>query len=355
MSRGTRPVRITVFGAGSVGCYIGGRLAAAGAEVTLIGRERIGAEIREHGLQLTDLHGADVQVDAAAVTFATDFAAAGTTDLVIVSVKSADTAGVGTVLAWALDSGAVVMSAQNGLGNADALRESLPGHVVLAAMVPFNVVRRGPGHFHQGSGGGLEIERHRAVSGFASEFEAAGLPLHQHDDFRAVQWAKLLLNLNNAVNALSDLPLREELSQRSFRRALALAQREALDLLTARGIAVAKLTPVPPHRIPWLLSVPDWLFRRAGSRMLAIDPHARSSMWDDLEAGRRTEVDWISGEVVRLAAAAGTDAPVNARLVTLIREAEAGGGERRWTGNALVADLRSQQAAGKPSAKRQPE
>ncbi|AOW92705.1 2-dehydropantoate 2-reductase [Rhodococcus sp. WMMA185] len=353
MSGGTRPIRIAVFGAGSIGCYVGGRLAAAGAAVSLIGRERIGNEIREHGLRLTDLRGADVRVDADAVSFATDFDSVDTPDLVIVCVKSADTAEVAATLASAIDPGSVVMSAQNGLGNADALREAIPENVVLAAMVPFNVVRRGPGHFHQGSEGDLEIERHRAVDGFASSFAAAGLPLREHDEFRAVQWAKLLLNLNNPVNALSDLPLREELSQRPFRRAFALAQREALDLLAARGIAVAKLTPLPPHWIPRLLDVPDWLFRVAGSRMLAIDPHARSSMWDDLEAGRRTEVDWISGEVVRLAESAGTDAPVNARLVTLIREAEAGG-ERRWTGEALVADLRAQRNPGNPTGKRSP-
>ncbi|MEV0946752.1 2-dehydropantoate 2-reductase [Rhodococcus sp. NPDC049939] len=346
MSENGRPVRITVFGAGSIGCYIGGRLAAAGAEVTFIGRERIGADIRDHGLRLTDLHGADVSVDASAVSFATDLDSAAPADLVIVSVKSADTAEVGAALASAIGPGAIVVSAQNGLDNADTLRKMLPNHVVLAAMVPFNVVRRGPGHFHQGSEGDLEIERHDAVNGFAPAFEGAGLPLQQHDDFRAVQWAKLLLNLNNPINALSDLPLREELSQRPFRRAVAMAQREALDLLTAGGIAVAKLTPLPPRWIPRLLTVPDWLFRVVGGRMLAIDPHARSSMWDDLEAGRRTEVDWISGEVVRLAAAADKDAPVNARLVTLIREAEAGG-ERRWTGEALVTDLRAQQAAAK--------
>jgi 2-dehydropantoate 2-reductase len=352
MSGDGRPLRISVFGAGSIGCYVGGRLAAAGAEVTLIGRERVGAEIREHGLRLTDLHGADVRVGAPGIAFATGPESAATADLVVVSVKSAGTPEAGAALASAIGSDTVVVSAQNGLGNADTLRAALPEQVVLAAMVPFNVVHRGDGHFHQGSEGDLEIEQHPAVRAFAPVFDDAGLPLHTRDDFRSVQWAKLLFNLNNAVNALSGLPLREELSQRSFRRAVALAQREALTLLTARGIAVAKLTPLPPQWIPRLLTVPDGVFRVAGSRMLAIDPHARSSMWDDLEAGRRTEVDWISGEIVRLAASSGTAAPVNARLVELIREAEAGG-NRHWSGDALLADLRSQRAPGKPTGKRQ--
>jgi 2-dehydropantoate 2-reductase len=77
--------------------------------------------------------------------------------------------------------------------------------------------------------------------------------------------------------------------------------------------------------------------------MLAIDPLARSSMWEDLEAGRRTEVDWLNGEIVRLARTQGREAPVNTRLLALVRAAEMGG-ERHWRGAALLAELR--QAAG---------
>jgi 2-dehydropantoate 2-reductase len=73
--------------------------------------------------------------------------------------------------------------------------------------------------------------------------------------------------------------------------------------------------------------------------MLAIDPLARSSMWEDLELGRATEVDWLNGEVVRLAQKQGRRAPVNARLVELIREAEQGG-RRDWSGPELLAELR---------------
>jgi 2-dehydropantoate 2-reductase len=69
--------------------------------------------------------------------------------------------------------------------------------------------------------------------------------------------------------------------------------------------------------------------------MLAIDPLARSSMWEDLEAGRVTEVDWINGEVVRLGREYGVVTPVNDRLVELIRNAERGG-RRTWSGPELL-------------------
>ena len=331
--------RVCIFGAGSIGCYVGGRLAAGGAPVTLIGRERILREIGEDGLHLTDWQGAALDVPPGTVRCASAPEAAADAALVLVTVKSADTDSAGQELTRVLGEGAVVVSFQNGLGNAERLKRLLTPRTVLAGMVPFNVVKRGQGRFHQGSEGALEVERHPALAVFESFFTAAGLPLVQHDDLRPVQWAKLLLNLNNSVNALSGLPLKEQLSQRDFRRCVSLAQLEALGLLEHAGIRPARLTPLPPAWIPRLLSLPDRLFARLASRMLAIDPLARSSMWEDLEAGRRTEVDWLNGEIVRLAETQVREAPVNARLLALVRAAERGG-ERHWQGGALLADLR---------------
>lgn len=329
---------ICVFGAGSIGCYVGGRLAATGTRVGFIGRPRLAHEVRDFGLHLTDWKGGELRVPPADAHITTDTAPAARADLVLVTVKSAGTAEAGATLAPLLKPGAVVISFQNGLHNAEVLRERLPGRTVLDGIVEFNVVNRGGGHFHQGSEGGLEVQDDAALAPFLAAFEAAGLPLKRHTDMLAVQWAKLLLNLNNAINALCGIPLKEELSQRAFRRCLALAQQEALDLLAAAGIAPARLTPLPPHWIPKLLGVPDAVFRRLASRMLAIDPLARSSMWEDLQAGRATEVDWLNGEVVRFAQRLGRAAPVNARLTALVHEAEKGG-RRDWSGVELLREL----------------
>lgn len=330
--------QICIFGAGSIGCYIGGRLAATGSTVSFIGREKLAAKAQALGLRLTDYLGAELRLAPEAVRFATTAEAAGQADLVLVTVKSAGTEQAAQTLAQVLKPQAVLISFQNGLHNAEVLRAGLPGRTVLTGMVPFNVVHRGAGAFHQGSEGALEVEDHPALAPFLPLFERAGLPLLRHGDMRSVLWAKLLLNLNNAVNALSNLPLKEELSQRAYRRCLALAQAEALGLLDAAGIKPARLTPVPPRWIPRLLDVPDFLFRRLASKMLAIDPLARSSMWDDLQAGRKTEVDYLNGEVLRLASKLNRAAPVNAKLVALILEAEQGG-RRQWTGEELLAEL----------------
>lgn len=328
---------ICVYGAGSIGCYVGGRLAATGSAVTFVGRPRLAAEIGGNGLHLTDWRGADLRVPAGAVRFGTTPESARDADLVLVTVKSAGTEAAGRELAPRLRPGAVVVSFQNGLHNAEVLRAQLPGRTVLTGMVEFNVVNRGHGAFHHGSEGGLAVEDHPALAPFLAAFAAAGLPLALHRDMAGVLWAKLLLNLNNAINALAGVPLKEELSQRAFRQCIALAQQEALSLLDAAGIVPVRLK-LPPKLIPTLLRVPDGVFRVLAGRMLAIDPLARSSMWEDLQAGRATEIDWLNGEVVRLAQSLGRAAPVNARLVALVREAEKGG-RRDWTGPELLKEL----------------
>lgn len=334
---------IVLFGAGSIGCYIGGRLAAAGGDITLIGRDRMAGTLQQHGLKITDLHGADIQVSPEQFQFSSQPDAIANACLVLVCVKSAATREVAKTLAQRLPPQAIVISMQNGLANTDVLRNELPNHIVLNGIVEFNVVNRGDGAFHQGSEGSLEAEDNPALAAFQPLFEAAGLPLVTHADILPVQWAKLLLNLNNPINALSNVPLKEELSQRDFRRCVALAQSEALNLLEKAGIKPTRLTPLPAHWIPKVLGVPDWLFKLLGNKMLAIDPLARSSMWEDLEAGRTTEIEWINGEVVRLAEHLGLNAPVNKRLITLIREAETSKRRRNWSGVELLTELKNAQ------------
>lgn len=323
-----------MFGAGAIGCWIGGRLAAAGADVVLIGRPRVMAELGA-GLRVTQLGGPDT---TASVRATSDPGEAAGADLVVVTVKSPSTAEAGAQLARIAAAGATLVSLQNGIRNPDLLRQALPHHRVLAAMVPFNVARLGPGVYHRGTAGRLMIDDDPAAAPLIAACRAAGLAIEPRRDMGAVQWAKLVLNLNNAVNALSGQPLVAELGQRGFRLCVAAAQREALGALAAAGIAPARLTAIPPRWMPALLALPDPVFRRLAGRVVAMDPHARSSMWDDLEAGRPSEIDTLQGEVVALAERTGRTAPVNRALIDLVRAAEAGG-KRDYTARELCAAL----------------
>jgi len=329
--------KIVIFGAGSVGCYLGGRLLSAGIDVVMVGRPRMQEHLLANPLLVTDYEGFTFRSQLTGNQYVTSAEAASKADLVLVTVKSAATTEAGERLAPWVHEGVPVVSLQNGISNAEHLQRAMPRANVLAGMVPFNVLQQEPGHFHQGTEGHLMAARHHSLEPALTWLERAGLPLELRTDIESVMWSKLLLNLNNPVNALSGVPLLEELSQRDYRRCLALAQRETLQLLDAAGIPTVKLTGLPPKLIPSLMSLPDWLFTRLAKRMLTIDPVARSSMWEDLQAGRPTEIDWINGEVVKLAERLGTDAPVNRKLVELMHEREKT--PREWGPGELLAAL----------------
>jgi 2-dehydropantoate 2-reductase len=324
------PSEIAVFGAGAIGCWVGGRLAAGGANVTLIGRPRVLDELAS-GLTVSDLDGDRFTVK---VTTTTEAAAVKRAAIVLVTVKSAQTEDAGKALAPHVTRETLVVSLQNGVRNTSMLAAAM-GRPALAGMVPWNVVRRGAATYHRGSSGTLMVEHADNAADLYDALGCGGLGFETRDDMDAVQWAKLVMNLNNAINALSGLPLREELSQRGYRRVLAAAQREALGVLAKKGQRIAKLTPLPPAWMPCALELPDSVFRILAKKMIAIDPHARSSMWDDFEAKRPTEIDYLQGEVVRLADSLGIAAPINRALVDLVRAAERGG-RRAFSGDDLA-------------------
>jgi len=157
----------------------------------------------------------------------------------------------------------------------------------------------------------------------AGLLDVEGLAVETHADIKAVQWGKLLINLNNALVALSGLPLASELADRRWRLILAGQIDEALAAMKASHIAPARIGGLRPGLLPKLLRLPDWLFKRLARRMLAIDPQARSSMWDDLQRGRPTEIGELQGAVLGLAQRTGTPAPVLKSVTALVRAAEA--------------------------------
>jgi 2-dehydropantoate 2-reductase len=213
----------------------------------------------------------------------------------------------------------VLVSMQNGVSNAAIARTQAPALTVLPGMVPFNVVELAPGRYHCAISGILAAQDHAALRAWQPLFDVAGVPLQLHADLAPLQWGKLLLNLNNPVNALSGLPLRAQLLQRDYRICMAALIAEALAALRSAGIAPAKLTPLPPAALPRALRLPTAIFRLLAFRMLRIDAHARTSMAYDLEQGRATEIDALCGEVVRLARQHGNGAPINERIAELVR------------------------------------
>ncbi len=316
------PVSVLIMGAGSVGCYLGGILAASGLQVDFVGRPRVLADLRAQGLTVSDLGGARLHLPASELRLHGKLPAGLSPSISLLCVKSGATCTAAQELQALLPAGRVVVSMQNGVGNAERASAAAPALDWRAAMTPFNVAELGPGQFHRGTVGALAMQgqaHEPALAALQAAFERQGLGLRLHADLRAVQWGKLLINLNNPVNAMSGKPLREQLLQRGYRRCFAALQSEALDVLDGAGIEVAAMTPLPPRRLITLLRLPTPLFRLAAARMLKVDAKARSSMADDLRLGRPTEIDALCGEVVRLAAKQGRQAPLNARMLALVQ------------------------------------
>jgi 2-dehydropantoate 2-reductase len=246
-------MRFVVLGAGVIGCYVGARLAAAGQAVTLVGRPRLTEAMALQGLTVSDLDGYRAHVAPQQLRLANSLAAgwpaAPDTEptVVLLCVKGGATASAARELAACCPAGTVVLSLQNGVENVARIKAEAPQLVALAGMVPYNVVMPGPTQVHRATTGTLRLARHPVTEAMLPLMAAAGLPTALSDDMRAVQWGKLLLNLNNPINALSGLPLREQLLQRDYRRVLAALQLEALAALKAAGIVPARVASAPPR------------------------------------------------------------------------------------------------------------
>jgi 2-dehydropantoate 2-reductase len=314
---------IGVAGAGSIGCFVGGMYAAAGRRVALLARPRVIAEIEAEGLRLTSFEGFEKQLATRQLALSEDPAILGDAAVVLVTVKSGDTAAIADLLARHARADALVVSLQNGVGNVSVLRERLPGRRVLAGMVPFNVIARGEGRFHRATSGDIVIEQDD--DDIAHRLSVPGLNVRATGNIAGVQWGKLLVNLNNALNALADLPLRQQLAQRAWRVLFADQIAEGLAVLRAAGIKPVSSTLVPPRWTPALLRLPDALFAMLLGRAMKIDPEARSSMWEDLQRGRRTEIDYLQGVIIAIAERHRLQVPLSRRIVALVKRAEAAG------------------------------
>ncbi len=311
-----------ILGAGAIGCYIGGRLAAGGRHVTLVGRPRTISALRLEGLAVSDLDGYRTLVQPNQMVLATSMAEVRVTPdtVVMLCVKGGATESAALEIAACCPSGTVVVSLQNGVDNVARIQAIAPRMKTLAGMVACNVVMPGTCHAHRATSGRVYMTRNSFTREMALLMDACGLATELADDMRPVQWGKLLLNLNNPVNALSDLPLRAQLMDRDYRRVLADLQQEALDIMALAGISPTQIAAVPPRFMPYILRLPNWLFLLVAARMLRIDASARSSMWDDLQQGRITEINDLCGAVVRLATQVGRAAPRNAAMCRLVAE-----------------------------------
>lgn len=327
--------KIGIMGAGAIGLYVGGMLAESGASVAFATRGRT-LEAVARGLSLSRYDGFKAALkperyEVGGVELLADC------DVVLFCTKSGDTEPAALELAQSLKPGATVISLQNGVGNVEMLKKLLASHEVVAGTVPFNVVRLSPNAVHCSMEGPVLIGPSDASAGLAELARTSRLKLLVHANLEAMQWGKLLLNLNNGLNVVSGLPLRRQFEDPGYRTVLAMAMDELLEALDAADIRAIGATRTNPRLIPKVLRLPTWLFRIVARQQLKMDDTARSSSWDDLKAGREPETRFLNGTVCTLAAAHGRAAPVNELICRLVEDAFAAKASPEMPGTKLVA------------------
>ena len=313
---------ILIAGAGALGSVIGGMLRAAGHHVTLLGRAAHLAAIAERSLIIDGVFG---RREAAGFDLCSNikhlrgrkFA------LIVVAVKSYDTAEIAPHLNDLIAADGIVLSAQNGLGNLEVLAQHTGAQGLLAARVIFGAELSGPaiarvtvnaepvtiGPAPDLSGAAMADLAARA-SILAPAFSSAGIPTRSVADIRPHLWTKLFYNA--ALNPLGALlkvhygKLGEDPDLRAI-----------MDAIVHEAFAVARLMDIqlPYDNAADYLSV-------FYNRLLPATFNHRPSMLADLEMRGRTEIDAINGKVVELAQRLGLNAEINRTITGLIRASQ---------------------------------
>lgn len=314
--------RIAVIGAGAVGCTIGALLSRAGQDVTLIGRPEQVAAIRKGGLQLDGALGRfSVQVPVAEQL---DFRP----DLALLTVKTQDVVpAVQASLSFLTDTPLVTL--QNGLRSDDLVAGVLPPHQIVSAVVSIIATYLTPGTVTVISPGSLVIGHPFAATEpllpMVAEILNQAIPTQISANIRGAHWLKLLVNVNNALPAITNRTVQEIYADPYLSQLMIRLLREGLAVVQRAGIKLESLPDVSVALIRLLGRLPVRLAARLASakvrRTVSTLPVLGSTL-QSLRRHRSTEIDYLNGEIVRLGTEVGVPTPLNAMVVKMVHRVE---------------------------------
>ena len=308
-------MRIAVMGTGGVGGYFGAKLAKSGNDVAFVARGAHLDAMRRQGLRIQSA-GGDIELRDVVAT--DDPSSLAPVDVVMFCVKLWDVESAATRIAPLLGARGVVIPFQNGIDSPEMLRRILGEDRVLGGIAYIAATIAAPGIIAQtGSMAKLRVgafaaphpsplpasraegahPSHRAHD-FVRACTDAGVNAELAPDIRRALWEKFVfLTALSGVTALSRQPVGGVRSDQDLRAAFAASMHETVALARAQNVTL------PDDFLPTQM--------RALDRLPA---EMRSSMQNDLLAGRRLEAPWLCGRVAELSAQAGLAAPVNATI-----------------------------------------
>ena len=298
-------MNIGIVGAGALGCLFAAELARVHDVVLLARRTKVVDAIGRDGIAVVDADGKETLTPVRATTSPWAFE---DRELVLCAVKAYATTEALAPLARVLAANTLVSSLQNGIDFAADARAALPDARIVAGSTSQGAVLLAPGRVSRPNRGTTTFGRDDATapasSDVAAAFAAADLPARVVDDIATVLWTKLIVNA--ALNPLGALASRPNGAVAEDKDLAVLGRVLAEE---AGAVAVAEGVPV----------LDPWAVTQAAARATAAN---RNSMLQDLDAGRRTEIDRLSGAIVKRAAAHGIPVPLTATMVRLIRARE---------------------------------
>jgi len=295
-----------VFGTGGVGGYFGGRLAAAGEDVRFVARGRHLEALRQGGLRVRSALG-DLHLDPVSVF--DNPADAGPADLVIISVKLYDTDAAAAGCRPMLGPDTAVVSLQNGVTAASELEPVVGADRVFGGTAYIQATIAEPGVIaHAGTlaklvFGEFDGRRTPRVEAFVGACERAGIDAAISDDICGAIWAKFtFLTALSGVTTLLRLPVGPIRSDPDTRDMFHDAVDEAVAVARSQGVCL-----------------PNAIVDRHMKTLDTLAAEAGSSMLHDLSEGRRLELAWLSGTVVRIGRAAGVPTPTHAAITAALK------------------------------------
>lgn len=298
-------MRIAVVGAGGVGGYFGGRLAAAGADVHFLARGAHLAAMQANGLRIESPKG---HAHIVPVSATDDPSRIGPCDVVLFCVKLYDVDAALASLPPLLGDDTIVLPFQNGVESVGRLSRAIgPAHTgggtcyVTAVIVEPGVVR----HTVMDSliFGELDGRRSPRLERLLDVCRPTGFHATLSETIAVDIWTKFVrLSVFSGMTAVTRCSIGPIVRDPALFSMLHDAVREARAVAVASGIAI-----------------PDQVVDDVGAAYARMDPDAKSSMLHDLERGRPLELPWLSGAVVRLGADAGVPTPIHSFIATVLR------------------------------------
>lgn len=302
-------MKVAIIGSGAMGSLFGGRLALSGCDIVLydIFKEHV-EKIAAEGLAIEDA--ATGAVTVAQPQASTDPRAAEGADVLVIFVKSTATEEAAAQFAPRARKDAIVLTLQNGLGNEEILKRHFGSSRTAAGVTSHGATFLGPGRIRHAGKGPTHIcmsdGRNEKLAPLCRALEGAGFETHVSADVASLVWSKLVINVGiNALTAIINQPNGKLLESDDTRAIMADLVAEAVAVANARGIPLTHGDPL------------DVVLDVAGKTGAN-----RSSMLQDFDRKRPSEIEVMNGAIVREAEKAGIAVPVNATITRLVRAME---------------------------------